>query len=86
MTEHENPSGDQRVFKEWKMLKITLNKGKTLDSKLQEQTMKERQIWRQVLTRLLYVEKFLTKQRSYRGYRNVYSFNKGNFIELVEQV
>ena len=33
-----------KAFKEWKMLKITLNKSKTLDSLLQEQTMKERQI------------------------------------------
>lgn len=44
---------------------MTLNKGKTLDSKLQEETMKERQIWRQVLTRLFDVVKFLTKQPAF---------------------
>lgn len=48
--------------------------------------MKERQIWKQVLTRLLDVMKFLMKQNlPFRGHReNVYSSNKGNFIELVE--
>ena len=65
---------------------MTLNKGKTLDSKLQEQTMKERQIWRQVLTRLLDVLKFLTKQNlPFRGHwEDVFSSNKGYFINLVE--
>ena len=52
--EHENSSNHLRAFKEWKMLEMTLNK--TLDSKLQEQTMEERQIWRQVLSRLLVVK------------------------------
>ena len=67
------------------MLEITLNKGKTFHNKLQEQTMKERQIWRQLLTQLLDVVKFLTKPNlSFWGYREVDSSNKGNFIELVE--
>ena len=44
MPEHENSSDYQKAFKEWKMLEMTLNKGKTFDSKLQEQTMKERHI------------------------------------------
>ena len=57
-----------------------------VDSKLQEQTMKERQIWGQVLTRLLNVVKFQTKQNlPLRGNReNVYKSNKGNFLELIE--
>ena len=42
MPERENSSDHQRTFNEWKMLEIILNKGKALDSKLQEQTMKER--------------------------------------------
>ena len=42
MHEPENSSNHQRVFKEWKMLEMTLNKSKTLDSKLPEQTMEER--------------------------------------------
>ena len=63
MPEHKISSDHQRVFKEWKMLEITLNKNKTLDSKLQEQTMKEREILRQILIRLLGVE-FLTKPTS----------------------
>ena len=50
MPKHENSSDHQRAFKEWKMLEMTLNKGKTLDSKLQEQTMKERQTLKQILT------------------------------------
>ena len=46
---------------------------------------KKQQIWRQVLTRLLDVAKFLMKQKlPLRGHRDVYSSNKGNFIELVE--
>ena len=44
MPEHENLSDHQRAFKEWKMLRMTLNEGKTLDSKLQVLTIKERQI------------------------------------------
>ena len=37
MPEYENSS-----FKEWKILEMTLNKNEMVDSKLQEQTMKER--------------------------------------------
>ena len=59
--EHENSCDHQRAFKEWKMLGMTLNKVKTFDSKLQEQTMKERQIWRQFLIRLFDVVKFLNR-------------------------
>ena len=32
MPEHENLSDHQRAFKEWKMLEMTFNKGKTFDS------------------------------------------------------
>ena len=43
MPKHEENSSDyQRAFKEWKILEMTLNRGKTPDSKLQEQNMKER--------------------------------------------
>ena len=63
------------------MLEMTLNKSKNLDSKLQDQTMKERQIWKKILTHLLNV-KFLTKGRR----EDVYSSKKDNFIELVEQM
>ena len=51
-----------------------------------EQTMKERQIWRQLLIRLLDIVKFLAKQNlPLRGNQeDVYSSNKDNFIELVE--
>ena len=64
MPEHE------RAFKKWKMLEMTLNKCKSIDSKLKEPTMKERKIWRQVLTRLLELAKFLTKQNlPCRGHR-----------------
>ena len=61
MSEHENPSDHQRAFKKWKMLEMALNKRKTLEGILQEQTMKERQIWRLVLTRSFDIMKFLTK-------------------------
>ena len=62
--------------------KLPLIKGKTIDSKSLEITIKEKQIWRQVLTRLLDI----TKQNLFfRGYRKVlYSSNKGNYKELVE--
>ena len=36
MAEHENSYHHQRAFKKWKMLEMTLNKGKPLDSNLQE--------------------------------------------------
>ena len=86
MPEHENSSDYQRAFKEWKMLEMTLNKGKTLDNKLQEQTREERQVWRQLLRRLLDVVKFQMKQNlPFRNQReDTYSSNKGNFIGLVE--
>ena len=42
MPEHENSSDHERAFKEWELLEMTLNKGKTLDSKLQEKTVVER--------------------------------------------
>ena len=76
MPKHENSSDHQRAFKEWKICEMTLN-----GSKLQEQTMKERQIWKEILTWLLDVMKFLTKQNlPFRGHQeDVYSFNKGNY-------
>ena len=60
------------------MLEMIINKGKTFNSKLQEQTMKERQIWRQVLIRLFEFVKLLTKQNlHFRGHQeDVYSFKK----------
>ena len=39
MPEYENFSDHQKAFKEWKMFEMTINKGTTLDTKLQEQTM-----------------------------------------------
>ena len=65
---------------------MTLNKGKTRDSKLQKEAIKERQIWIQVLILFLDVMKFQTKENlPFRGHQeDVYCSNKGNFIELVE--
>ena len=66
--------------RKWPLIKV-----KTLDSKLKEQIMKERHVWRLVLTRLLDVVKFLTKLNlPFRGHLDVYTSRKGNFIALVE--
>ena len=62
MPEHEHLSDHEKAFNKGKMLEMTLNKDKALDSKLQEQTLTERHIRTQVLVRLLDVVLFLMEQ------------------------
>ena len=84
MPQNENSVDHQSALKKWKMLEMILNKGKALDS--QNKLWKKERFRDRFFTRLFDIMKFQTEQNLlFRGHReNVYSFNKGNFIELVK--
>lgn len=71
---------------------MRLNSGSTIDDKEQQVVRMEAKKWREVLTRVLDIIRFLAKQNmSLRGHReNVHSVNssenEGNFLELINLI
>ncbi|XP_074277065.1 uncharacterized protein LOC141600719 [Silene latifolia] len=72
----------------WHELQRRLRNNKTIDKSNQKQIRKERDHWNKVLTRIISIVKFLTKNNiAFRGINGrLYQSSNGNFLELIEMV
>ncbi|KAK8322942.1 hypothetical protein V6Z11_A12G203500 [Gossypium hirsutum] len=86
--QHENSAGHMTNMNTWNEITIRLDKNKTIDKSLQEQLMKEKERWRQVLLRIFSTMKCLaTHNLAFRGStKKLYQDSNGNFIGLIEMI
>lgn len=88
LEEHESSAVHIRCFTEWKNLEIGILRGETIDKAAQEAIRNEEKKWRDLLSRLLDIIRFLAKQnlalRGHREYDDDSGGNRGNFLELVQ--
>ncbi|XP_031329299.1 zinc finger MYM-type protein 1-like [Photinus pyralis] len=85
---HELNPAHQQSLVLWKQLELRHRTGTTIDRIAEEEIQKEKEKWRNILTRVLDIIRFLSKQNlAFRGHRETdtpdVATNKGNFIELV---
>lgn len=92
ISQHEVSPLHIRSYSKWKELEIRLGRGATIDKLQQQNIDKEIKKWKEILTRILDIIRFLAKQNlAFRGHResvhqeNIDSMeNRGNFLELVD--
>lgn len=87
---HENAKNHRECFTQWKEMERNLagNRG-VIDAVFQSQIEKEKQKWRDILTRILHCIKFLATQNlALRGHRESLQLdddsNVGNFLGLLK--
>ena len=79
-------------FTQWKELEIRLRHAGNIGKLEQQNIDKENKKWKEILTRILDIIRFLAKQKlAFRGHRESVHHedinspkNKGNFLELVD--
>ena len=89
LLDHETSSSHILAFKNWKEFEIRIKSESTIDKIEQDEIKSETKKWREILTRLLDIIRFLAKQNlAFRGHReelrschNDEINNKGNFLE-----
>ncbi|TYG90657.1 hypothetical protein ES288_A12G199700v1 [Gossypium darwinii] len=88
LKQHENSAGHMTNMNTWNEITIRLDKNKTIDKSLQEQLMKEKERWRQVLLRIFSTMKCLaTHNLAFRGStKKLYQDSNGNFVGLIEMI
>lgn len=90
MSVHENAKSHRECFTEWKEMERNLSENRSLiDSELWSQIKKEKQKWRDILTRILHCIKYLATQNlALRGHRESLAHDKdcnmGNFLGLLK--
>lgn len=72
----------------WLDLRIRLKKNETIDKNIQEQINKEKEHWKKVLQRIIYIVKYLAKHNlAFRGTNEkIYQNNNGNFFGIIEMI
>ena len=87
---HENAKNHRMCFTQWKEMERNLVANRVIDMELQSQIEKEKQKWRDILTRILHCIKFLATQNlALRGHRESlqqddHDSNVGNFLGLLK--
>ncbi|XP_043476438.1 zinc finger MYM-type protein 1-like [Leptopilina heterotoma] len=86
VVQHENSEEHLGNLEKWKLFETGLKLENTIDSELLKNMVSEKKKWRNILTRLLDITLFLSKQNlAFRGHdESENSTNRGNFLEMVK--
>ncbi|XP_065862285.1 uncharacterized protein [Euphorbia lathyris] len=88
LRQHENSIEHMASMNTWNELRVRLDKSVTIDKNLQQEVMKEKECWRQVLVRILSIVKCLAKHNmTFKGSNEkLYQDSNGNFLGLIEMI
>ncbi|XP_022847629.1 uncharacterized protein LOC111370165 [Olea europaea var. sylvestris] len=88
LKEHEMSSVHINNMATWIDLRARLNKDETIDIEIQKQIRKEKQHWKEVLQRIIYVVQYLAKKcLAFRGTNErPLEDSNGNFLGLIEMI
>ncbi|XP_049369583.1 uncharacterized protein LOC125834477 [Solanum verrucosum] len=72
----------------WIDLEFRLHNNKTIDKNIQDQINRDREHWKNVLSRIIFVIKTLERNNlAFRGENEkIYQENNGNFLSLIEMI